>query len=166
MEIVNISLLYLIFLLNAPAQAPPTGNIPMLDFEELESYIAERESKVLVVNFWATWCKPCVEEMPYFLKIRESYSKEELDVILVSLDFPNNYESKLLPFVAKHSINCDVVLLDDPKANVWIDKVSPEWSGAIPATRITGNGEEHFKEGMYSDYEELNTIVKALLNSN
>jgi hypothetical protein len=88
-----------------------------------------------------------------------------VQVILVSLDFTNQIESRLIPFIEKHNLKAKVILLDDPDANTWIDKVSPEWSGAIPATVIKKGRKEAFYEKSFHSFEELQQIIKPFLNS-
>jgi thiol-disulfide isomerase/thioredoxin len=106
------------------------------------------------VNFWATWCKPCVKELPAFEKLNEVYANDKVKVLLVSLDFIKHFETKVKPFVAEKNLKSDVILLNDPRSNQWIDKVSKEWSGAIPATVIYRGKDRLFYEGSFT-YEEL-----------
>ncbi len=94
------------------------------------------KGKVVLVDFWATWCKPCVKELPYFEALHENFKGEKIKVILVSLDFKKDVETKLIPFVEEHKLKSDVVALTDHKYNEWIDKVDPEWGGAIPVTVV------------------------------
>ena len=137
-----------------------TRQIPVLGFGELEPTLKKRNDTTYVVNFWATWCKPCVQEMPAFLKLDSLYRERKVKVILVSLDFPNKLEERLIPYVEENNIRPDVVLLNDPDANAWIDKVDPGWSGAIPATIIYNkNGREFFEKSF--TYEELEKIVTS-----
>ncbi|MBL4655761.1 MAG: redoxin domain-containing protein [Bacteroidia bacterium] len=132
------------------------------DFEEIVLY--NNNDTVYVINFWATWCKPCIAELPYFEELREKYSTQKLKVFLTSLDFPSKIQSQLIPFIKNREINSEVLLLDEADANAWIDKVSPKWSGAIPATLIynTKNNFRQFYEKSFT-FEELNEIVEPLI---
>jgi len=78
-----------------------------------------------VINFWATWCGPCIKELPYFEELNAMYSDEAFRQILVSLDDPKKIERKVIPFLTKNKIESEVVLLADGKANSWIDRVDP-----------------------------------------
>jgi thiol-disulfide isomerase/thioredoxin len=130
-----------------------------MDFEEFEPLLHKQNDTLYIVNFWATWCKPCVSELPYFEKIGEEYRNVALKVILVSLDFPNKREELILPFIENKGIQSQVIHLTDTKAYQWIDKVSPEWSGAIPATVFyKGNSFRKFVEASMT-YEDLKQIV-------
>lgn len=148
----------------AAVVAPETSEsgIPVYDFAAFEPLINKKDSKTYVVNFWATWCKPCVKELPAFEKINAKYRDKGVEVVLVSLDFSEKLESKVVPFVEKHGLKSDIVLLDDVDSNTWIPKVSEEWSGAIPATLIYNNNERKFYEGSFT-YEELETELKTFL---
>lgn len=145
------------------AETHSATKIPTLNYKELEPLLNKKNDSVYVVNFWATWCKPCIKEMPSFEKINAEYKTKKVNVILVSLDFPEHLEKQLIPFVEKRKINSEVVLLDDPDANSWIPKVSDNWSGAIPATIIYSNSERKFYERSFT-YEELETELKSILN--
>jgi thiol-disulfide isomerase/thioredoxin len=134
----------------------------VLSFNDFEPHLHFSNDTTYLVNFWATWCTPCVTELPAFEQIREEYSKEKLKVILVSLDFPGQIESRLLPFLEQNGIRSEVLVLNDPDANRWIDRVDPSWSGAIPATLIYNRKSRLFHEGTYS-YEELKQIVEHKL---
>ena len=139
--------------------------VAVVNFDELQQYLDEFGDKTLVINFWATWCVPCVKELPYFEQATANYNSEEVEVILVSLDFSNQLASRLIPFIEKNDLQSTVILLDDPDANSWIDKVSPEWSGAIPATVIKRGNKEAFYEKSFHSFEELDQIIKPFLNS-
>lgn len=111
-----------------------TSEIVIYNFNQLNKLLQKKSEKTYVINFWATWCAPCVKELPYFEEITKTYSTNKIEVILVSLDFPNKFEDRLIPFVKKHQLQSKVILLDAPNENEWIPKVDSSWSGAIPAT--------------------------------
>lgn len=135
------------------------AEIEVYNFDQLESFLSSNTNKTLVVNFWATWCKPCIKELPYFEAARTKYI-EDVKVILVSLDFPEKLESQLIPFVRNNNIQSQVVLLDDPYENEWIPKVDSTWSGAIPATLIINGDKRIFYEKSFSQEELEDEILK------
>ncbi len=138
--------------------------IPILNFKQLnDQYLNRQTDTVYIINFWATWCKPCIEELPFFEQINEKYKDQKVKVILVSLDFAKNYETMLIPFVKRKGIKSEVVLLNDPSSNEWIDKVSTSWSGAIPATLIYSKNSRDFYEQSFN-YNQLDSIVKLKTN--
>lgn len=138
--------------------------VDVIDFQEFEPYLALRDDTVRIVNFWATWCIPCIKELPIFLRAYEEFKDKPVKISLISLDFPSHLNSRLIPFILENQIHAEVRLLDDPKSNQWIPKVDPRWSGAIPATLIYNKYGRYFKEGMLED-DELNTNIIKLLNN-
>ena len=91
--------------------------------------------------------------MPYFEEVRSKYTDDELTIILVSLDFPDELE-RLENFIKKRGLKSEVILLDDPDANSWINKVDKSWSGAIPATIIFNKNKRNFYERSFT-FQEL-----------
>lgn len=151
------------------AQSPTNKDSAMLsaelevyNYEGLKPFLTTTSDKTYIVNFWATWCAPCVKELPYFEQINSRYSDKDVEVILVSLDFPKKYESHLKPFIQKNELKSKVVALNDTDSNTWIPKISEDWSGAIPATLIFNKNKRQFYETSFS-YEELETEVKQFL---
>ena len=122
----------------------PSTSVEVFDFNGLEPLLQASGDKTRVINFWATWCKPCLEELPYFEEINDSLGGDGVEVILVSLDFPKKLESQLIPFIEEHKLGSRVILLDDPRENVWIPKVDSSWSGALPATLIINKKRRKF----------------------
>lgn len=138
-------------------------DLKIFDFEGLQKYLNSKDkNKTYVINFWATWCAPCVKELPYFEDLNANYSSKNVEVILVSLDFPNKIESKLIPFLKKKNLKSEVVVLDDVKSNEWIPKVNENWTGAIPATVIYNESLTRFYERSFS-YQELESELKPFL---
>lgn len=133
--------------------------LEIYDFAGFEKFLNKKDNKIYVINFWATWCAPCVKELPYFEKLNQNYKDKNVEVILVSLDFPHLYEKKLKPFIKKKNLVSKVIVLNDPDMNTWIPKVDETWSGSIPATVIYKNDTKKFFEKSFS-YEELESEVK------
>ena len=138
------------------------GNIPVYDFKGFEPLLHINNDTTYVVNFWATWCKPCVAELPYFEQLREQYKNQNIKVLLVSLDFSTHIEKKLVPFLERKQLKSEVIVLDDPDANGWIDRVDPKWSGAIPATVIYQGKKRSFYEQSFEHYEDLEKVFLAI----
>ncbi len=154
MKFIVTIFLSLLFL-NGNAQEIPTYNL-----EQLENYIFNDEDVTYVVNFWATWCAPCVKELPYFEKLQAE--NENIKVVLVSLDFANMKESRLIPFVEKRKIKSEVIHFVEKDPTYWIPKISPKWSGSIPATLMV-NGKKDVKEFFETTFEytqELEDLLK------
>ncbi len=145
----------LLILLSSPLFA----QTKVIKIGALEELMKRKEGPVQVINFWATWCGPCVKEIPLF----EQLSLENTKVTLINLDFVEKLE-RVDAFVARKGMKSEVLLLDEMDYNSWIDKVDKEWSGAIPATLIynpaTGKRtftQQELKEG---ELEKLITSVQ------
>ena len=131
--------------------------VEVVDFEGLQPLLNQNDDQIHVINFWATWCIPCVAELPYFQKLAEE--NERVNLTLVSLDFSTKVRSDLLPFMEKKKIENRVVLLHEPDANSWIPKIDPKWSGAIPATIIYRAEKSEFYEQSFT-FEGLESEVE------
>ena len=136
-------------------------DLEIYDFEGFKPFLNKKDDKTYVVNFWATWCGPCVKELPYFEKLNSEYSNKNVEVILVSLDFPHMYDSKLKPFIVKKDLKSKVIVLNDDNENKWINEIDASWSGSIPATIIYNKNGRKFFEKSFT-YEELEQEVKQL----
>lgn len=139
--------------------------VPLIRLEALENRLAAGGDTTYVVNFWATWCAPCVAELPYFEQLQKTYHAKPLKVLLVSLDAVKNHAG-VVSFAEKHQLSNEVVLLNEKSQQQYIDRVSTEWSGAIPATLFvnTGNNVRLFKEQEF-DYEELESCYLGIVES-
>lgn len=138
---------------------------PVLDavnYDQLNNIMLKNDDVLYVVNFWATWCKPCMEELPHFLEVNdENASNKNFKMILVSLDKSDNLRHGVQAVVNSMDIKTDVYLLDDAKRmNEWIPAINENWSGSIPATAFYKNGKQlDFHEGQLSK-SELQELIK------
>ena len=133
-------------------------------FDAFEKAILKEDDNTYVINFWATWCAPCIKELPYFEQLHKDNPK--VKVILVSLDSRKDLEKKLIPFVAKKQLTAEVILLSDKDYNAWLNKIDDSWSGAIPATLIISGKRKLFAEREFENFTELNNYVNAFINHN
>ena len=126
-------------------------------FTEFESaYLSPASDTGYIFNFWATWCKPCVDELPYFTEAADHYKNSPVKIIFVSLDSQKNKE-KLDDFVDKNLKNHRVVQLTDNKYNEWIDRLDPSWAGSIPATLFVKGKKRTFHEKQFENFNDLQT---------
>lgn len=135
--------------------------ITFRNFEELNAYIQKNNEKPLVINFWATWCAPCVKELPYFEELHQK--NQNIKIVTVSLDFDKQVESKLKRFLKKKNYSFVTTYMADKNFNNWISKVDENWSGSIPATWIINGNKGIFVEQEFASYEELNQFVNESL---
>lgn len=130
--------------------------VKVVDWVTFEQMVEQPSQKVKIINFWATWCKPCIEEIPIFLEFGEKHP--ETEIWFVSMDFPSEIK-KVETFAIKKRLKGKLLLLNAPDYNEWIIKVSEKWQGAIPATWVVDNihKEKKFYEGslQYSQLEKL-----------
>lgn len=115
-----------------------------------------------VINFWATWCKPCVEELPYFEQMLDSIKQLPVKIYLVNTDMRRDLNTRVKDFIQKKGLRNQVVYINDVNANNWIDRVNKEWSGAIPATWLvrSSSSYEYFYEGEVN-FESLRKMIDA-----
>ena len=143
MKKIILSLLVVLIALVAPAQ-----DIPKWKVSDLQAAIRNAEQPT-VFNFWATFCKPCIEEIPYFQQLVKKYDSAGVKLVLVSLDFAENYPKKIADFAKKRKFTAPVKFLDETNADVFCPAVDSTWSGVLPATLFINN-----KTGYRKFYEE------------
>lgn len=122
--------------------APASNNrVLPVSLDALHQQVKTNNDTLYVVNFWATWCKPCVEEMPYFIKAAGQYAQQPFKLIFVSLNSPKELAA-VQKFTDSRNITQTVLLLTETNANVWINRVDSTWTGSIPATAFYRNGQK------------------------
>ncbi len=138
-------------------------NVPILKITDLEKRIKNDSDTTYIVNFWATWCAPCVKEIPDFDSIAKTYKNEKIKVLLVTMDFKEELKNKVLPFIVAKKIYSEVLLLDEINGNYFIPKISDAWSGALPATLIINQKRKfnHFFEKKLT-YEFLKSEIESI----
>lgn len=150
------------------AQASKRPVVEIITFERLQALMKPNADTVRIINFWATSCRPCIEEMPAFDRLHREFGAAKagakpLQVVFVSLDFKRDIAKKVIPFVQKRGLAAPVFFLGPPKS-AEIDAVDSSWSGSMPATAIIGtkSGQRAFYEKKMA-YEELKDFVKTYL---
>lgn len=138
----------------------------VVHLEDFLKFTQQDNDTLYVLNFWSTWCKPCVAELPHFDRIQKEMEDQKVKVVLFSLDFKKEYASRLIPFLEKKKLYPKVLFLDEPKFNDWIDRVDSTWSGSIPATLIVqhSRGIRKFHEGSFT-YESLKATISSSIST-
>ncbi|MBI2427733.1 MAG: TlpA family protein disulfide reductase [Ignavibacteriales bacterium] len=133
-----------------------------IDRKKLLSLISERNSKPLLLNIWATWCKPCVEEFPDVIRL--SNERTEIDVVAISADFPDEIEEKILPFLKKMNVPFKLYVADFADQDEFFSMFDPQWGGEIPVTFIDDqNGKQtHFLRGKHSFMEFQKAVEEVI----
>ncbi len=158
-----MKLIAIIFLFVSTIIFGYSQNVAIIKITDLEKRIKNNSDTTYIINFWATWCAPCVKELPDFDSINTVYKNKKIKVILVSMDFKEDLKTKLLPFIKTKKLKSEVLLLDELNGNYFIPKVSEQWSGAIPATLIINNQKQinHFFEKKVT-YEFLKSEIESI----
>ncbi len=139
------------------------AQIKVYDFEEFEPLLHNNSDTTYVINFWATWCIPCIKELPDFERVNADFKKQKFKMILVSLDFGKEVIKRVDDFRNKRQLSAEIIILDDTDANAWIPKIDKNWSGAIPATLIYRKNKWQFYAHSFS-YDELKKEVEKFIN--
>ena len=113
-------------------------SIPKWKLEDLKAAISNAD-RPTIFNFWASFCKPCVAEIPYFQQLAKKYDSAGVQLILVSLDLPEMYPQKIKGFAAKYKFNAPIKFLDETNADLFCPAVDEHWSGSIPASLFINN---------------------------
>lgn len=111
-------------------------NVKAIGEPELKSILDSNQGQVLLVNVWATWCKPCQEEFPDLVRLQDFYKDRNVQVITISADYLDEIDSKIVPFLKKFNINFPVYVQNFPKQEDFINRMNKDWNGALPATFI------------------------------
>lgn len=147
-------------------QQRPGIKVPVIDRAQMFDLLKINDDTLRVFNFWATWCRPCVQELPYFEELNQKLSKGQFRQYLISLDFNDDKNQKLVKFIEKHQLQSDVLLFDGGDPNQWIDQIHPQWSGTIPASIVLQKGEKCFVEGSFENYNALYDFIQRCKNTN
>jgi len=138
-------------------------NVAIVKLKDLQDRMEAKSDKIQVINFWATWCGPCIKELPLFEQMNEMRDDVAVSLVSIDLDLDPNPD-KVHRFVARKKLKSDVLILDAIDPNSWIDKIDESWSGAIPATLVinTASGKRKFvqRELKEGDLDELINSVK------
>ena len=164
MRITLIASIIMMMAISSHAQEWTRSDLTIYDtFDEFEQVLHNENDTTYLINFWATWCGPCVAELPYIEAMHDKFEDKKFKNVLVSLDFKKQIDSKLIPFLNKRNIESDVIVLLDGKSTKWIDRVDPSWSGAIPITIIYNKDKRLFLEKQFHSEEELVNIIEPFI---
>ncbi len=152
-----LRILLIIICLSSSYVVSAQNSVEIIKFTDLDK-LMQKDDGIYVINFWATWCRPCVAEIPDFEILANNFRLNNVKVVFISLDFKRDLEG-VKKFIEDKKISSPVYLLDEPDYDSWIDKVSTKWSGAIPATLISKGNRKEFYEQSF-DYQTLTEKVK------
>ena len=161
-----IKTLFLVLMLMGVTASAHAQAVPAYNAETLMKRVANGGDTLFVINFWATWCGPCIRELPEFQKLADRYEGKAVKILLVSLDFKNDYPEKIEKFIAKKKLAHEVLWLNETNANEFIPKIENEWQGSIPATLLLSPSKNYrrFYEGMVKS-EQLSVLIDKQITS-
>jgi thiol-disulfide isomerase/thioredoxin len=134
--------------------------IKSIKITDLEKTISESKTP-MVINFWATYCKPCVTEIPYFQEEVKKQKAKGVQLVLVSLDLKSYYPKKIRSFAASRKFTAPILWLNETDADYFCPKVDPKWSGVLPATLFINNKTGYRK--FYEDAISRETLKKEIM---
>lgn len=159
-----MKLIYSIALIISLGLTTNAQNISSLKITDVVKYYSQQTDSIYIINFWATWCKPCVEELPYLQSVSKKYADKKVKLLLVSLDLASFYPAKIASFAKKQNITADITWLNETDADYFCNQVDKKWSGSIPATIIVNatTGYKQFYEQQFEEKEFEVELKKAL----
>lgn len=140
----------------AAARAPQS-----LALEGLEPLMEDQQGKVVVANFWATWCQPCVAEMPELARFYETYKDKPVTFLSLSVDTRRDFEAgKVQAFMDKHELPFPVYVIDSRDPDAVAVAMNIDWSGTLPATFVFDSKGE--LQEMFDGEVTADDLVKAV----
>jgi len=139
-------------------------SLERIDTRGIGTMIKQHRGKVLVVNIWATWCVPCVEEFPDLVRLANDLQSHDVRVIGISIDDPEDSTSKVVPFLKRHSVPFENFLKAAGNDEEFINAFSKKWSGAVPATFLyDASGKQRTMMVGKQRYETLRKAVEGII---
>ena len=159
-------LLVFVFILTAGAAGTFSQEVkPLAAKKDMDELMEANKGKVVLINFWATWCKPCVHEFPDLVKLYNNYKDKGFVIVFISVDVPDDVDSKVIPFLKNQNVDFTTYFNNFDKPEELINYIDKDWEGAIPSTYI------YDKEGNLTadflgsrSYEEFEKAVQKNLD--
>ncbi|MBK9732933.1 MAG: TlpA family protein disulfide reductase [Chitinophagaceae bacterium] len=157
-------LVFILVIINCFVKQASAQELKILKYTELEKILTSEPGKPKLINFWATWCKPCVEELPYFMSLQQEAKNENVQFIFISLDFMSQ-TTKVKELINKLSLTGTLLQLNE-SGGEWIDEFDSNWSGAIPYTvLLLPDGEKREHYDAFNSPEELRTFINKNISN-
>ena len=154
-----IKTILLALFLTGSALVANAQKIASVKMKEVVQRFSKPSDTIYVVNFWATFCKPCIAEIPGFIRVTDKYKNKHVKLLLVSLDLAAWYPKRIATFAQKQNYTPEIAWLSETNADIFCPQIDAKWSGAIPATIIVNSktGKKVFFEDEVSEvkFEEL-----------
>jgi thiol-disulfide isomerase/thioredoxin len=155
---------FLVFPFLFSAIAVQSQQVKSVKITELEKTIKESKTP-LIVNFWATFCVPCLQEIPYFQEIASQYKSNDVSLVFVSLDMKEAYPVKVNNMAKKLNLTYPVVWLNETNADYFCPRIDTTWTGGMPSSLFVNNatGYHKFLEEPLSK-EKLEKEIQVMLS--
>jgi len=158
------AVLYILFIFFLPIGICKAQEVRLMNLATLEERLEAGGDTIFVLNFWATWCVPCVEEIPHFLVFSNKEHAVPKKLLFISLDSPSKVDSLVTPFVRKNQMlgkTSEVYVLNEKNQQKYIERIDASWSGAIPASLfITDGGKRRVFREQSFDLEALESTFQ------
>lgn len=152
-------MLFLLLFLSLCSVNADAQNIRLITSDELELRLKNGKDSTYVINFWATWCAPCVKEIPGFEKLQHEFSGQKLNVILLSVDNKSKVNSAVAAFVKRHKLSNEVLVANERDPKDYISKIEKSWTGSLPSTLIV-NTSKNIRQS-YEKQFTYNELIKT-----
>ena len=149
------------------ADDPTDIDVSLIDADGFQSLVNQHRGKVLFINTWATWCVPCIEEFPDLVRLQKYYHNSDVVFVGISVDFPDEVESKVKPFLYSQKVNFPNYVQNFKQPEDLINLLNEKWRGAVPATFIydkDGN-QQKFLLGKHS-FDDFKTEIESIRTTN
>lgn len=158
----------LVLLVTLSWAQPATAGAPtqLVSADELRARLAAERGQVVVVAFWATWCAPCLKELPELAKLNAAWRERGTKLIAVAMDEPTALAAQVEPFRLRYFPEVDGLLRSETEMDTMVSVVDPAWNEILPTTYIIGRDGKVFKkiQGI-KPYAELEALLVAALDA-
>lgn len=142
----------------SPASSPKTFD----DYAEIAPLFAQENDTTYLINFWATWCKPCLEELPLLQRVQRDNREQPLRIVLVSLDTERGAIQRIPAYLEQRGIDLPTVVLTD-EGNDWKRALDEKWDGSLPTSLVYKGGLRYVYRRPFMSLPDLQSAVAPLL---
>lgn len=162
----NLIKTFLCFTLSLFISFVSVGQAKSVKIDAVKEILENKGDKILILNIWATFCKPCVEEIPSFVAFSKSHP--DVEMVFVSLDLKDAFPKTVNKYIKKLSMQGTNLWLDETDADYFVPKIDEKWSGALPATLIINkaNGTKIFVDSEMTEKEILSAYDAVKVKGN
>jgi thiol-disulfide isomerase/thioredoxin len=166
-SIINFIILFVVFSVISITKCLGQNKVIPTSWAGIQKRIHNTQDSILIINFWATWCRPCVAELPHFQRLQQETKDQKIQIWLVSLDEIKELKTVVVPFVKKKKLTPKIFILTDRDQNELISQIDANWMGAIPSTLIINtNTKQRVFIQEELNYNTLKSSLEDFINKN